>query len=65
MPSPPKDSLFLQEPKTLSRAFNQAAQPSARTSRLMKGTATLMPPMPDPFQAKPRTPPGKPRGPGR
>jgi hypothetical protein len=71
------DSRFLQ-PKMLSRFFNQAAQAPQRTSRFMKGTAALQPPMPDIFEsrflAKPRKPPrhlrphwppGKPRGPGR
>ncbi len=70
-------SRFLQ-PKMLSRFFNQAAQARPRTSRFMKGTAALQPPMPDIFSsqflAKPRKPPrhlrphwppGKPRGPGR
>jgi hypothetical protein len=69
-------SLFL-HPKMLSRFFNQAAQPRSRTSRFMKGTASLIPPMPDifssQFYSKPRPPtphlkphwrPGKPRGPG-
>ena len=69
-------SLFLY-PTMLSRFFNQAAQPRSRTSRFMKGTASLIPPMPDVFSSqfysKPRPPtphlkplwrPGKPRGPG-
>ena len=73
-PRTPGRSRFL-PPKMLSRFFNEAAQPPPRTSGSMKGTAGLMPPMPDFFSSiffsKPRTPPrhlrphwppGKPRG---
>jgi hypothetical protein len=79
-PRTPKDSQFLR-PKLLSRFFNEAARVRPRISRFMKGTASLIPPMPDIFSsqffAKPRTPPrhlrpnwprrppGKPRGPSR
>jgi len=74
-PPPPGHSRFL-PPKTLSRFFNQAAQPRRRTSRFSEGKAALMPPMPDNFSSmffkprkprpnpRPNWPPGKPRGPG-
>jgi hypothetical protein len=65
-------------PKMLSRFFNKAAQAPPRTSGTVKGTAALMPPMPDFFSSiffskppkpprhlRPHWPPGKPRGPGR
>ncbi|HXN51434.1 MAG TPA: hypothetical protein VN943_05800 [Candidatus Acidoferrum sp.] len=76
-PRPTGQSRFL-PPKTLSRFFNQAAQPRPRTSRFSEGKAALQPPMPDIFSSmfytkpkKPRPhnrpnwpPPKKPRGPG-
>ena len=57
----------------LSRFFNQVAQVPKRISDIAKGTAALMPPMPDIFSSmfytKPRTPPAEavttPRTPGR
>ena len=75
-PRTASDSHFLQ-PKMLSRFFNQAAQVRPRTSDSVKGTAALVPPMPDIFSSmfytkpkkprphnRPNWPPGKPRGPG-
>jgi hypothetical protein len=47
----------------LSRFFNQVAQAHPRISRIVKGAAALMPPMPDIFSSmfytKPRTPPAE------
>ncbi|HEV2349280.1 MAG TPA: hypothetical protein VG028_05470 [Terriglobia bacterium] len=75
-PRTASDSIFLQ-PKMLSRFFNQAVHVPRRTSGAMKGTASLMPPMPDMFSSQffgnPKTPPTppkslrsqwKPKGPG-